>query len=127
MYGCLHIDQLWVSPTLRSQGYGRQLMTKALEFGVAKQCSFATVNTMDWEALEFYQKLGFEIEFKRTGFDHQSIFYFLRKSLRHQLVNQKVEDTSHQNLATQIRPVIWVRMSGTKLRKNKSYSSSRYH
>ncbi len=81
LYGCLYVDQLWVSQTLRTQGYGRQLIEKALEFGIAKGCSFAAVNTMDWEALEFYQKLGFEIEFQRTGFDHHSTFYFLRKSL----------------------------------------------
>lgn len=81
LYGCLYIDTLWVSPKLRSQGYGRQLMQKALEFGLAKHCSFATVNTMDWEALAFYQKLGFSIEFQRQGFAHGSVFYFLRKSL----------------------------------------------
>jgi GNAT superfamily N-acetyltransferase len=34
---------------------------------------------MDWEALGFYQKLGFKIEFQRAGFHKNSIFYFLRK------------------------------------------------
>jgi GNAT superfamily N-acetyltransferase len=81
LYGCLYIDQLWVDESLRHKGYGRQLIEKALAFGIDKECSFATVNTMNWEALEFYQKLGFVIEFQRTGFDHNSIFYFLRKPL----------------------------------------------
>lgn len=81
LYGCLYIDQLWVDESIRQQGYGRHLVNAALAFGVEKHCSFATVNTMSWEALGFYQKLGFEIEFQRTGFEHGSIFYFLRKSL----------------------------------------------
>lgn len=34
---------------------------------------------MDWEALGFYQKLGFIIEFERRGFLKDSVFYFLRK------------------------------------------------
>ena len=34
---------------------------------------------MSWEALGFYQKVGFRIEFERHGFLHDSIFYFLRK------------------------------------------------
>ena len=32
-------------------------------------CTFATVNTMDWEALPFYQKLGYEVECIRDGFE----------------------------------------------------------
>lgn len=79
LYGCLFIDQLWVSDSLRNQGWGTQLMRAALSYGEKKGCTFATVNTMDWEALGFYQKLGFKIEFARHGFQKNSVFYFLRK------------------------------------------------
>jgi len=81
LYGSLYIDQLWVADLLRDQGYGTQLIKAAEQFGHKHQCTFATVNTMDWEALGFYQKLGFEIEFVRHGFQHDSSFYFLRKQL----------------------------------------------
>lgn len=81
LYGSLYIDQLWVADLLRNQGYGTQLIKAAEQFGNEHQCTFATVNTMDWEALGFYQKLGFEIEFVRHGFKHDSRFYFLRKAL----------------------------------------------
>lgn len=94
LYGCLYIDQLWVDESLRNQGYGSQLIKKALAFGIDKKCSFATVNTMDWEALKFYQKLGFVIEFQRTGFDHHSIFYFLRKPLTSH-ANETAEPTEN--------------------------------
>jgi len=78
-YGCVYIDQLWLSEPLRGQGCGTKLMQAALAYGKEKGCTFATVNTMDWEALGFYQKLGFEVEPARTGFMKDSIFYFLRK------------------------------------------------
>ncbi|MBA2711473.1 MAG: GNAT family N-acetyltransferase [Tatlockia sp.] len=78
LYGSLHIDQLWVSENYRCQGLGSQLIKAALRFGKNKGCIFATVNTMDWEALGFYQKAGFIIEFERQGFLKDSKFYFLR-------------------------------------------------
>ena len=87
LHGGLYIDQLWVDESIRHQHYGTQLMQAAEQFGKEKGCTFATVNTMSWEAPEFYKKLGFEIEFVRHGFMHGATFYFLRKSLEHRLQN----------------------------------------
>ena len=36
---------------------------------------------MDWEALDFYKKLGYYVEFERHGYLKESVFYFLRKDL----------------------------------------------
>ncbi|HCX3367513.1 GNAT family N-acetyltransferase [Fluoribacter dumoffii] len=82
LYGGLHVDNLWVSESIRHQGWGTKLMQKALKYGNEKDCAFATVNTMDWEAIEFYKKLGFKLEFERHGFQKNSIFYFLRKEFQ---------------------------------------------
>lgn len=81
MYGCFYIGQLWVTESLRGQGYGTQLMKVAENYAIECGCHFIAVNTMDWEALDFYKKLGFYVEFERKGFDKNSIFYFLRKDL----------------------------------------------
>lgn len=81
LYGCLVVDTLWVAETLRGQGYGTKLMKMAEDIGKENKCRFMTVNTMDWEALDFYKKLGFKVEFERKGFDKGSVFYFLRKDL----------------------------------------------
>ncbi len=81
MYGCLAVDTLWVAESLRGQGYGTKLMQMAEQMGIENECHFMTVNTMDWEALDFYKKLGFYAEFERRGFDKSSIFYYLRKEL----------------------------------------------
>jgi ribosomal protein S18 acetylase RimI-like enzyme len=81
LYGCVHIDLLWVQEKYRDQKMGKDLMFKAEEFAREKECHFATVFTMDWEALPFYQKLGYEIEFVREGYEKQSRMYMLRKQL----------------------------------------------
>jgi GNAT superfamily N-acetyltransferase len=80
-YGCLYIDSLWVDESLRNKNIGTRLMKSAETLGKKRGCLFSTVNTMDWEALGFYQKLGYAIEYERTGYFHQSTLYFLRKSL----------------------------------------------
>ncbi|MBS4168989.1 GNAT family N-acetyltransferase [Parachlamydia sp. AcF125] len=80
-YGCLYVDMLWVSSKLRNKGWGTKLMQQAETLGKQEDCSFATVNTMDWEALPFYQKLGYTIEFVREGYQKNSKMYFLKKEL----------------------------------------------
>ena len=56
-------------------------MSLAEDLAKGSQCQFITVNTFEWEALNFYKKLGFYVEFARYGFDKDSVFYFLRKDL----------------------------------------------
>lgn len=80
-YGGMHIDSLWIDEPFRNKGWGSKLVNAVINYGREKNCLFLTVNTMDWEALDFYQKLGFEVEFKRTGFQKNSILYFLRLPL----------------------------------------------
>jgi GNAT superfamily N-acetyltransferase len=80
-YGCMYVEQLWLAEPLRGQGYGTKLMKAAETYGKKKGCTFAAVNTMDFEALGFYQKLGYKVELARKGFMKDSIFYFLRKDL----------------------------------------------
>lgn len=55
-------------------------MQSAEILGKDKGCMFSTVNTMDWEALDFYQRLGYEIEYKRSGYSNDSILFFLKKN-----------------------------------------------
>ena len=81
MYGGLFVSQLWITEDLRGKGYGTQLMSLAEVLAKKSQCRFIAVNSFDWEALDFYKKLGFYVEFSRHGFDKNSVFYFLRKDL----------------------------------------------
>lgn len=81
LYGNLYVDSLWINHKIRNQGWGTKLMAEAEKIGKECGCTFATVNTMDWEALSFYQKLGYNIEFIREGFEKDSKMFMLRKKL----------------------------------------------
>lgn len=81
LYGNLYVDALWINSKIRHQEWGTKLMAEAETIGREYGCTFATVNTMDWEALPFYQKLGYSIEFTREGFENDSKMYMLRIKL----------------------------------------------
>lgn len=78
-WGQLHIKYLLVEEPFRSQGIGRCLMEHAFEFGKKQGCHFAFVETLSFQAPEFYQKLGFKMDFVRHGYDKEASFYYLRK------------------------------------------------
>ena len=58
-YGCLHVDTLWVSKDFRGQNYGTFLMSKAENLARERNCKFMTLNTADWQAKPFYEKIRF--------------------------------------------------------------------
>lgn len=77
----LHIKYLFVEEKYRGQGIAKKLMHHAFEFGKKCGCQFAFVETMNFQAPEFYRKLGFEIEFSRTGYAKNAILHYLKKTL----------------------------------------------
>lgn len=77
----LHIKYLFVEEKFRGKGLARQLMNHALEFGKKRGCQFAFVETMSFQAPEFYQKMGFMIEFSRTGYAENTTFHYLKRFL----------------------------------------------
>lgn len=78
-WGALHIKYLYVTPKARGNGIGRALMQKILVKGKQKKCRFAFVETMNFQALDFYKILGFKEEFVRSGYDKNSTFHYLKK------------------------------------------------
>lgn len=79
IYGALYIDLLWVHDKARGLGYGTLLITKAEKLAKHNSCNFLYLSTMDFEAKSFYQKLRFEIEYVRNGYDNNSVMYYLIK------------------------------------------------
>ena len=61
-WGQLHIKYLVVEEKHRGQGYARKLMESVFEYGKQQDCQFVFVETMNFQAPEFYQKLGFSME-----------------------------------------------------------------
>lgn len=79
--GQLHIPLLYVEDAYRKYGVGKKLMEEALNFGREMKCPQTFVEVMSFQALEFYQKLGFLLEFSRTDFACGAKNHYLRKDL----------------------------------------------
>jgi ribosomal protein S18 acetylase RimI-like enzyme len=82
IFGNIYTDQLWVDPNYRNNGLGYKLMEKVHEYGVKSGCSSAIIATMNFqEALIFYEKLGYVIEFERKGYNKGASCILMRKEL----------------------------------------------
>lgn len=63
-WGWLYISILWLHDDIRGQGYGSQLVHLAEEIARGRGCHHVHLDTMSFQALGFYRKLGYE-EFGR--------------------------------------------------------------
>lgn len=80
-WGALHVKYVYVQEEYRGAGIATKLMKRALSYGQENQCPFAFVETMSFQALSFYQKMGFKLEFTRSGYKHETSFHYLSKSI----------------------------------------------
>lgn len=60
-FSWLRISIMAVSPEWRSQGVGAALLRQAERDAVARGCKYAYVDTMEYQAPQFYQAHGFGI------------------------------------------------------------------
>ncbi|BAY36874.1 GCN5-related N-acetyltransferase [Nostoc sp. NIES-2111] len=83
-WGWLFVSYLWVDERLRGQGYGTQLLLKAEQAANERGCSYAYLDTFSFQALGFYQRLGYEIFGVLENFPPGHQRYFLQKNLQTQ-------------------------------------------
>jgi ribosomal protein S18 acetylase RimI-like enzyme len=82
IFGNIYTDQLWVNADYRKNGLGRKLMEAVHEYGQKNGATIATAVTMSFQgAQQFYEKLGYVIEFVRHGYVENSSCLFMKKEL----------------------------------------------
>lgn len=80
-WGGFHLQVLYLAPEYRGAGLGTFLVEEAFNKGKALGCRFAFVETMSFQAVEFYKSLGFVEEFSRSGYDGGHSFHYLKRDL----------------------------------------------
>lgn len=74
----LKVDIMAVSPHHRNEGVGRRLLEEAERLGIEKGCIYSYVDTMSFQAPEFYRQLGYGESGRLIDWDshgHDKIFF----------------------------------------------------
>ena len=77
----LHIDVLWVDQDYRGQGHGSKLMAAIEDYGGAHGHPLIYLETASFQALPFYQGLGYRIFGELPEISEGETLFFLNKHL----------------------------------------------
>jgi len=80
-WGGLEVQYLWVSDACRGQGTGRDLMQTAEAEARKRGCHMAYVDTFDFQAKGFYEKLGYAPYGELGDYAHLHTRHYLAKKL----------------------------------------------
>lgn len=76
----MYVETLWIDEKYRKGGYGTQLMKQAEETARAHGCTMMQLDTFNYQAPEFYKKLGF-VQFGELGYKEGFVRYYFSKVL----------------------------------------------
>lgn len=77
----LFVSHLWVDERLRGRGWGQRLMASIEEAAVRRGCHAVHLDTFSFQALGFYEKLGYERFGTLPDYPRGESRYFLWKRL----------------------------------------------
>jgi GNAT superfamily N-acetyltransferase len=77
----LYIAKLWVDDRARGHGLGTRLMAAAEDLARSRGCTDVSLDTFDYQARPFYEKLGYELFGTLEGYPPGTRQYYLRKRL----------------------------------------------
>lgn len=80
-WGGLEVQYLWVSAEYRKTGLGSQLMRRAEEEALARGCHMAYVDTFNFQAKGFYEKLGYKEYGSQPDYAHKYTRHYLTKHI----------------------------------------------
>jgi ribosomal protein S18 acetylase RimI-like enzyme len=77
----MHIDALWVDDNHRGEGYGSKLMRAIEDYAAAHGYPLVYLETASFQALPFYEGLGYRIFGELPGIAQHHTLFFLSKDL----------------------------------------------
>ena len=80
-WGWMYVDILWVHENHRKQGIGSKLLSMAEQEAIRRGCHHVHLDTMSWQAPEFYKKHGYEVIGVLPDIPSGNQKYLLKKDL----------------------------------------------
>ena len=80
-YDWLFVELLFVPEAIRGSGIGRDLLTRAEHEAIARGCHSAWLDTFEFQARGFYERLGYTCFGELANYPAGSSRYFFKKSL----------------------------------------------
>jgi GNAT superfamily N-acetyltransferase len=80
-YDWLFVELLFVPEVLRGRGLGSDLMKRAESEAVNRGCHSAWLDTFEFQARGFYERLGYSCFAELANYPAGSARYFMKKSL----------------------------------------------
>lgn len=77
----LEIYTFFLDEDIRHSGYGTKLLLELENIAVDKKCDFIKVDTLSFQALEFYKKNGYEVFGSIDNVGRNFEHYYLKKDL----------------------------------------------
>lgn len=77
----LEIHVLIMDDSLRTKGYGTKLLMEAEEIAKEQKCDFIKLDTLSFQALDFYKKHGYEVYGTLPNVGRDFNHYYLKKDL----------------------------------------------
>jgi GNAT superfamily N-acetyltransferase len=77
----LYVSKLWMKEELRGHGHGSALLDAAEKLARERECIGAYLDTFEYQARPFYEKLGYRLFGTLEGFPPGYRQYFLSKRL----------------------------------------------
>jgi predicted N-acetyltransferase YhbS len=81
VYGWMYVETLAVAESLRGTGLGQKLMSRAETLARARNCRGLWLDTLSFQAPDYYPKLGFEEMGLLPDCDQGDTWHFFRKIL----------------------------------------------
>lgn len=77
----LLLDTLWVSDELRGQNIGSEILKKIEASGKKRGCIKCLLDTLNFQAMPFYEKHGYKTQWVQQGYPKTGCKYFMVKEL----------------------------------------------
>jgi GNAT superfamily N-acetyltransferase len=75
----LYVAKLWLPEGVRGHGVGSRVMAAIEDYAWSQDCLGVYLDTFEYQALPFYQKLGYELYGTLEGYPPGYRQYYLRK------------------------------------------------